>query len=355
MNVLNNLKIEPYGYSHGEIIGFRLSGVESGYLIDFNKITVLLEKRKGNTKYNTTRCESEKLIINSGFTHNVTNGEVISIDIKQSNFKTKDYEFGLIRPGHADVSAYQKYGKDWNFSGGGQFSGRLTILYVISGEIAKQILAAKSKIKIIGHVSKVGAISDRANSLEAIYAVQTDPFPMVDSRSKSKASDLLQKQKVKGDSIGGKLDIYVDCVNKPYGDDFFASLEAKISFLLFAIPAVKAIEFGLGVEFANRNGSSVVEKLEVRDGKLMQATNYNGGINGGIANTLTPIKIGLTVKPTSTIFQQVETVRFNGVGFENAKLQMTGRHDAFIANRALWPAIGLLNILFLDLEMSDVR
>lgn len=352
MNVLTNIKLEPYGYSHGEAIGFKLIGIPAGYKIDFKLIDELLIKRKGSNKYNTTRSESEALTLISGFDDEVTNGEQIWIEIKQDNFRKSDYEFGLVRPGHADLSAYQKYGKAWNFSGGGQFSGRLTSLYVIAGEIARQILSTKTKLNIIGHVSQVGDIHDVVTDIESINRVQTNPFPMVDRIQKSIALDFLDGIKASGDSIGGKLDLYVTDVEKNYGDDFFGSLESKISFLLFSVPAVKAIEFGIGTEFATSRGTEVVEQFAVENDKVTTTTNYSGGINGGIANRAAPIKLRVTIKPTSTIFSQVDTVKFDGEKFVSAKLQMNGRHDSFIANRALWPMIGLLNILFLDMEMD---
>lgn len=356
MNVLNKLNIEPYGFSHGDVIGVKLSGVQRGYTIDFDLIDKLLIKRKGSRKYNTTRSESEKLDVLSGFNQNTTNGDIIQIEIKQDNFKKSDYQFGTIRPGHADLSAYQKYGNDYQFSGSGQFSGRLTVLYVIIGEIARQILEAKCSIEVIGHVSQVGTIRDEVCEVFQIKQSMESTFPMVSSNKKDEALAYLSQLKANGDSVGGKLAIYVTNINKPYGDDFFGSLESKISFLTYSIPAVKAVEFGIGTDFAISNGSDVVEQLYADDGKVYANTNYNGGINGGIANSVNPIKLSVTVKPTSTIFQQINTVRYTDEGFVNDKLQMRGRHDSFIANRALWPVIGLLNVLFLDLEMEqDVR
>lgn len=351
MNVLTNLQFEPYGYSHGQVIGFKLSGIKAGYKIDFDLIDQLLIKRKGNAQYNTTRSEAESYQLRSGFKHNITSGELIWIEIEQKNFRSNDYQPGLVRPGHADLSAYQKYGANWNYSGGGQFSGRLTILYVIAGEIARQILTTMTSLEVLGHVAQVGTIVDQNPSLDQIKAVMNDPFPMYNN--KQAAIDYLQQLKAEGDSVGGKLGIYITNLEHNYGDDFFASLESKISFMMFSIPAVKAIEFGIGTEFAISTGTQVVEQLAAVDGKVVSTTNFNGGINGGIANCVAPIKFTLTIKPTSSIFQTVETVKFTGSQFEPAVMEIRGRHDSFIANRGLWPAIGLINLLFLDLEMGE--
>lgn len=351
MKVLNRLQFEPYGYSHGDKIGFKLMGIEAGYKIDFELLDQLLIKRKGSSKYNTTRTEAEAYKLLSGFNHQTTTGEPIWIEIEQKNFRSSDYQFGLVRPGHADLSAYQKYGQDWDYSGGGQFSGRLTVLYVIAGEIARQVLTTLTSLEILGHVSQVGPIVSNTDDIELIKAAMKDSFPMVNN--KQQAIEYLQQLKAQGDSIGGKLNIAITALEHNYGDDFFASLESKIAFMMFSIPAVKAIEFGIGTDFAIKKGSEVVEQLSVVDGQVVSATNYNGGINGGIANCVTPVNFTLTFKPTSSIFHKIDTVKFNGHNFEPARLEMTGRHDSFIANRGLWPVIGLINLLLLDLEMEE--
>ncbi len=353
MNVLNNLNLEPYGSSHSSVIGFKLSGIKSGYHIDFTLIDQLLVKRKGDQKINTTRSESEKLEIISGFDQSRTNGEQIVIEIKQTNFKKCHYKFGTIRPGHADISAYQKYGNKWDYSGGGQFSGRMTVLYVISGEICRQIVNQLTSVTVLGHVSQVGPINDVTPKLEQLFKVIDDPLPIVDDEIKTKCQEFIVKTKKNGDSVGGALDIYITDIETNYGDDFFRGLEAKMSFLLFSIPGVKAVEFGIGTQFSNKRGSEVIEKLSAINGVVTNATNYNGGISGGIANLSAPIKVRVTVKPTSTIFHKIDTVKYSDGQFVNSSLQMHGRHDAFIANRALWPMIGLLYIMFLDLEMEE--
>ncbi|WOO87346.1 chorismate synthase [Mollicutes bacterium LVI A0039] len=353
MNVLNNLKLTPYGFSHGEAIGFKLDNISAGHQIDFTKIDQLLVKRSGSTAYNTTRVSNDKLTIKSGFVGDVTDGTQIWIELKQDNFRKKDYPKGVVRPGHADLSAYQKYGDSWNHSGGGQFSGRLTVLYVIAGEIARQVLNSLATCEIFGHVSAVGPISDHISDYQQIKAVQDDVMPIVDNDAKQQALSMLSELKRAGDSVGGKLDIYIDRLGRNYGDDFFASLESKIAFLMFSVPAVKAVEFGIGTEFARKRGSEVVETLIVTGGHVQSPTNYNGGINGGIANLSAPIRIRVTIKPTSSLLRPVPSVKFADGQFVPAVTEVTGRHDSFIANRALWPLIGLLYILFLDLELEE--
>ncbi len=353
MNVLNKITIEPYGFSHSQVIGFKLGGVSAGVHIDFQQIDQLLLKRKGNQSLNTTRSESEQLVIISGILNKITTGDVIEIQIEQSQFRKSDYQFGLVRPGHADLSAYLKYKNNYQYSGGGQFSGRLTVLYVIAGEIARQAL--NIDLQINGHVAQVGPFSDKRPTARELQQISEHAFPFYDKQLKPKVLEYIANLKKQGDSVGGKLRIVISNVNDNYGDDFFASLESKISFLLFTIPAVKAVEFGLGSEFANKRGREVIERLVASEGKVTSATNYNGGIVGGIATSINDIEILITIKPTSSLFGAIQTVKYQDDQFKPAILNLKGRHDAFIANRALWPAVGLLYILFLDLEESNVK
>lgn len=356
MNVLNKINIKPYGYSHGDKIGFELRGINSGFKIDFNLIDQLLMKRKGLSKFNTTRSESEKLIILNGIKDSVTTGGTIKIEIEQSNFRTSDYQFGVVRPGHADLSAYQKYGKDYQYSGGGQFSGRLTILYVIAGEIARQIYSTYSKTQVLGHISQVSDIEDCYPTNDQLLSAIDTPFPFCSQEKLEIIESKLKEIKSSGDSVGGKIRVRIINVERNYGSDFFGSLESKLSFLMYSIPAVKAVEFGIGEQFAYMRGTEVREKLLAKDGILFSETNFNGGINGGIANIVNDIEFRLTIKPTSSIFQELDTVRYNDDGtFANVSINLTGRHDAFIANRALWPAIGLTYLLLLDMEMEYVK
>lgn len=352
MKNFNNLNFIPYGFSHSEVIGFKLNGVPPGFIIDFSQIDQLLVKRKGEKTVNTSRIETEKLILKSGFTDDVTNGEEINIEIIQKNYNSNDYQFGVIRSGHADLSAYQKYGSDYQFQGGGQFSGRMTILYVIAGEIAGQILNKITTTQAVAHIFQVGDFKDESPCFKQLLTIQEQVFPFYNLDIKIASLELIKKLRNEGNSVGGKIRILIN-VEKNYGGDFFSNLESKISALLFAIPGVKAIEFGLGVDFASKKGFDVIEQLQVVDGELVQKTNYNGGINGGIANGICPIEVILTFKPTSSVFKQYDTVKWNEDKLENITYKLQGRHDSFIANRGIWPALGLLNLLFLDLEMEE--
>lgn len=112
-----------------------------------------------------------------------------------------------------------------------------------------------------------------------------------------------------GDSVGGILETVITGVPAGIGEPFFDSVESEIAHLAFAIPAVKGIEFGAGFAFADLRGSQANDPFTMRDGKVVTATNKNGGINGGIANGM-PIVFRTAVKPTPSIYKEQDTVDY---------------------------------------------
>lgn len=355
MEILDNIKIKIIGSSHEGEIGFELTGIERGNLIDFNLIDNLLIQRKGHIKYNTTRIELEDYHLLSGFEDNTTNGEIIKVIIKQKNFNSNHYEYGVIRPGHADLSAYLKYKENYKYAGGGQFSGRMTVLYVIIGEIIRQIITKKEDIKIYSNLKQVFDIFDDDLALateDQLAKLKLSKLPVLNLEKKKLIEQLLVTSKKNKTSVGAVVKTIIYDHPAGLGDDFFNSFESKLSALIFSIPAVKGIDFGLGFGFVEVLGHQVIEENLVEGGKLKSNTNYNGGINGGITNGIQPIVFSTVIKPTSSIFKQMNTVKYTGNGFENHQLNLNGRHDTFIANRAIYAIEAMAYICLYDLVIN---
>ncbi|MFV0424161.1 MAG: chorismate synthase, partial [Bacilli bacterium] len=305
MQILEKINLEIYGASHQKHLGFKLSGIPKGYDIDFSLIDALLVKRKGNSSYNTTRDKIEMYTFISGIENSVTTGETVHLDIEQSDFCSNDYIKGIVRPSHADVSAYLKFGDKYDYKGGGVFSGKMTVLYVIAGEIARQILEQlKYNIKGYGHISKVlDFMDDNINEKTSIQCeeLETSNLPIFNKQMRLEVEQTLLELKEKKESLGAKLTFKFLNVPSGLGDIFLNSFESKLSALLFSVPAVKAVEFGLGTDFTQYHGSKVLESLEVKDEKIYSSTNFNGGINGGITNGFQPLVFSCTIKPTATL------------------------------------------------------
>lgn len=236
---------------------------------------------------------------------------------------------------------------------GGHFSGRITAPLVAAGAICLQILKQKG-ITIATHIASCKEIEDEpfATTEEALLQ-QADKlndsyFPTISSQAEQEMVQVIEQAHSNGDSVGGILETAI--VNMPagIGEPFFSSIESVLAHLLFSVPAVKGVEFGLGFGFANLFGSQANDPFVMKD-KVCTTTNHNGGINGGISNGM-PIMIKTAVKPTPSIYQPQQTVNIQKR--ENAQLQIHGRHDPAIIHRARvvvdsMVAIGLVD-LFAD-------
>ena len=326
------LKIEIYGKSHAEKIGVKVQGLPS-FTFDNEKLSLFLDRRKAkDSVYSTSRKEPDVPIF-----YGVKNGEIngdFTAEIINTNKISKDYLnlYGKPRPSHADYVWHNKDGA-LDFSGGGRFSARLTAPFCIVGGILKQYLE-KQGIFIASYVSSVGnvfAMSYKRNDLsfDEIISLRDIGFPSLDK--KEEIEEEIRKAKVVGDSVGGTAECCVFGVNG-IGDNLFEGLEGKISSLIYAIPAVKAVEFGLGFDLSKMRGSQANDGLYVENGKIKFYSNNSGGINGGIANG-EPITLRVGFRPTPSISLPQKTVDL--VKMENTEIQINGRHDACVVPRAL--------------------
>ena len=141
----NNIKISLFGESHGSIIGVTIDGLKAGIKLDIPYIEKEIQKRKSIASISTPRVEKDEIEIVSGFFNGYTTGTPLTVIVRNENTKSKDYQPELLRPSHADYSAYLKYNGYQDYRGGGHFSGRITLGVVIAGAICKQILENKTQ------------------------------------------------------------------------------------------------------------------------------------------------------------------------------------------------------------------
>ena len=149
-------KISIFGESHGEGIGVVIGGIPSGFALDLDKIAAQMKRRApGRNKLSTPRAEGDEVKILSGFFNGKTTGTPLCGIILNSNTRSKDYQPQLMRPGHADYTAIQRYGESRDWRGGGHFSGRITAPLVLAGAVARQILESRG-ITVGAHIYSVG-------------------------------------------------------------------------------------------------------------------------------------------------------------------------------------------------------
>ena len=255
--------------------------------------------------------------------------------IRNTNTRSGDYAktADLLRPGHADYPAYAKYEGWQDARGGGHYSGRITAASVAAGSICEHILAQRG-IKVYTHIARCAGVEDAPLSSSAgLIMAEPQPghFALLDPEKEAPMQAAIRAAGAEGDSVGGILETVITGVPAGIGEPFFDSVESEIAHLAFAIPAVKGIEFGAGFAFADLRGSQANDPFTMRDGKVVTATNKNGGINGGIANGM-PIVFRTAVKPTPSIYKEQDTVDY--IAKADAKLQIKGRHDPCIVPRA---------------------
>lgn len=330
----NSVAITLFGESHGEYIGAVLDGLAPGIEIDREYIEHMLTLRRPDGKISTPRKEKDEFRIVSGVINGKTTGTPVTILIPNENVNSSDYaELKTVtRPSHADYTAQCKYHGFQDSRGGGHFSGRITAALVAAGAICKSALEQKG-IFIGTHVKKCGGVSDRdfGDYFADIKLLNEKNFAVLDSSCEDTMKNRILEAAEDGDSVGGILETAIIGLPEGVGEPWFDSAESLISHMMFSIPAVKGIEFGAGFSFADMKGSAANDPFKIEDGKIVTATNNNGGLNGGITNGM-PIVFRTVIKPTPTIFKPQNTVDF--LNMEETVLEAKGRHDPAIVHRA---------------------
>ena len=341
----DNIKVSLFGESHGSVVGATIHGLESGIKIDYEFIKHQMNLRKANDNLSTARVEDDEVKFISGVFNDFTTGAPLTVVIENKNVNSKDYP-KMFRPSHADYTQELKYKGYQDYRGGGHFSGRLTAPIVALGSIAISILKNKN-IKIGSHIKNIYNILDdniNFNDLDNYFNyVNNEIFPVLNLNKKEEMIKEIETIKEDLDSVGGIIETVISLPSS-IGEPFFDSLESKISQYLFSVPGLKGIEFGLGFDFAKYRGKEVNDEL-VNDGEVRTLTNNNGGINGGISNSM-PIVFRCVLKPTPSILKEQRSIDEN---FNNTILEIKGRHDPCIVRRARVVIDSLVALCLLDL------
>jgi chorismate synthase len=297
----HQLRVSVFGESHGEVMGVTLDGVVPGIALSVADFESDIARRKPGAKGTTPRVEEDKPILATGVFNGFTTGAPLTILFENKNTRSTDYEKtkALFRPGHADFVAQKKYNGFQDYRGGGHFSGRLTLLLVAAGVVAKKVIDG---INVHASILSIGG----ETNIEAG----------------------LQKAIDHKDSVGGVIECKVTGVPVGLGEPLFDSLESMLAHAMFSIPAIKGVEFGSGFKAAEMFGSEHNDRHLDAEGAT--ASNHAGGIVGGISNG-NELVFRVAVKPTSSIGKEQETWNFGTNQMDT--LQVKGRHDLCIALR----------------------
>ncbi len=349
------LSLSIFGESHGSAIGAVLDGLAPGIPINRDFIAGEMDKRRARGATSTARREADEVEFLSGVHEHHTTGAPLCLIIKNSDTKSEHYlaTKALPRPGHADYAAFHKYFGLNDIRGGGHFSGRITAAFVAAGAICHSILMHHG-ILVGSHIARCAGIADiplptdEASLKTAIQQLNSKTFAVLNEDAGERMQGEILRAKEDGDSVGGILETAVVGLCPGVGEPFFESVESVLSALLFSIPAVKGVEFGLGFGFADERGSSVCDELvpSTQKGGATTLTNCNGGITGGITTGM-PIVVRCVVKPTPSISRPLRTVDFERGTAET--LATKGRHDPCIVHRARAVADAAVAFGILDL------
>lgn len=317
-------RVSIFGESHGESVGIVIDGCPAGLPLATTDFLPDLERRKGGLQKGTTpRREEDLPQFKSGLFNGKTTGAPITILFENKNIRSADYERqrDVPRPGHADFVARKKFGGYEDYRGSGHFSGRLTVALVAAGVIAKKLLG---NIRVVSSILSIGG--------------ETDP-----DKGLQKAIDAK-------DSVGGIIECRVDGLPAGLGEPFFDSAESLLSHIVFAIPAIRGIEFGTGFAAAGMLGSEHNDAIEDMEGKTR--TNHAGGVVGGLTNG-NELVFRVAVKPTSSTPKEQTTLNWDSGKME--KVSVKGRHDLCIALRVPVVLEAVTAMVLADLFMLEQR
>jgi len=343
--------ITSFGESHGRCMGVTIDGCPAGLPLTEEDIQREVDKRRPGTSVGATgRAEEDKVEILSGTFNGHTTGAPICLLIWNQDIDSSEYERlrFLPRPGHADYPAFIKYGGFNDFRGGGRFSGRITATFVMAGAVAKKLLD-RIGLEILAHTIEIGGVRAKPEGFDEIRGnVDKNSLRCADLEAAEEMARVIEKAREEGDSVGGIIEGIALNVPVGLGEPVFDTLEGDLAKALFAIPAVKGVEFGSGFSAARKRGSENNDPFTIKDNKIVTVTNNAGGILGGISNGM-PIVLRVAVKPTPSIARSQATVDMKKM--ESASLEVKGRHDTCIVPRAVPVVESMIAVTLCDFAM----
>ncbi|HJX98772.1 MAG TPA: chorismate synthase [Chthoniobacterales bacterium] len=328
-------RITTFGESHGGGIGVVIDGCPPTIEISEAEIQRELDRRRpGQSKITTQRKEEDRCEILSGVFEGKTLGTPIGILVRNKDARPEDYAAiaKTFRPSHADFTYEAKYGIR-NWQGGGRASARETIGRVAAAAIARKVLRAfYPKIDVVAYVAQIHELTAKIDKSKVKTSdIDANIVRCPDKAAAKKMISLIEKTRAEGDSLGGVIECIIRNAPVGLGEPVFDKLEADLAKAMLSLPATKGFEIGSGFSATRMRGSEHNDAFEMRGGKVRTATNFSGGIQGGISNG-EEINFRVAFKPTATIAREQKTVTASR---EQTKLAARGRHDPCVLPRAV--------------------
>jgi chorismate synthase len=346
-------RVTTFGESHGREVGAVIDGCPQGISLSETDIQPQLDRRRpAQSKLTTSRKETDRVTILSGVDNGLTLGTPIALMVKNIDQRPADYRRmrSVPRPSHADYTYQMKYGLQAS-SGGGRASARETIGRVAAGAIAEKFLSERYGIDIVAWVNSVFTIEAPSVNMMNIRRNDVDQTA-VRSPDASTAENMIaaiQAAKETGDSLGGIITCVCRNVPAGLGEPVFDKAEAMLAQAMLSIPATKGFEIGSGFAGSRMRGSEHNDAFIKKGSRLGTATNYSGGVQGGISNG-EPIIFRVAFKPPATISLPQNTVDFKG---RDTVLEARGRHDPCVVPRAVPIIESMAALVLVDLALRQ--
>ncbi len=337
-------RLSLFGRSHADCVGCIIENVPVRMKLDIDSIRRKMELRRPS-HLGTDRKEKDEVVFEHGVKNGIVTDSTVVISIKNEDFDGSSYEQfkRTPRPGHADLPALMKF-KDFDISGGGQFSGRMTAPIVAAGAIAEQIISSE-KIKVAAYSKKIYNISDSNRTFREAQSSSKYITRAADANVDRLMQKAIENAKNNDDSIGGIVECIVTGLPIGFGSEWFESLDVLLSQAMMSIPGVKGIEFGDGFTITDMKGSESNDQYALKNGSIVTSSNHMGGIVGGMSNG-SDLVFRIAVKPTPSIGKEQNTVDI--VTIKDSKLRIEGRHDPCIVPRIVPVVESMAAIVIVD-------
>ncbi|MEO9779580.1 MAG: chorismate synthase [Sedimentitalea sp.] len=339
-------RVTTWGESHGPAIGATVDGCPPGVVVDEAMIQHWLDRRKpGQNKYTTQRREPDQVRILSGVFEGLTTGTPVQLMIENTDQRSKDYGDikDKFRPGHADITYWQKYGIR-DYRGGGRSSARETASRVAAGGLAREAIRTLAPdVQITGYMVQMGEHAiDRA---EFDWAqIEANPFWAPDAQAAETWATYLDGLRKSGSSVGAIIEVVARGVPAGLGAPVYGKLDTDLAAAMMSINAVKGVEIGEGMSAAMLTGEANADEIFMGQGGPKYSSNHAGGILGGIS-TGQDVVVRFAVKPTSSILSTRKTITKSG---EETEIITKGRHDPCVGIRAVPVGEAMMACVILD-------
>jgi len=338
-------RVTSVGESHGRCVGAIIDGCPAGLKLDYDALThEMARRRPGASAVTTSRSEEDAVEVLSGVHEEHTTGAPILMLTWNRDAESSKYDAirDTPRPGHADYAARARYGRFVDHRGGGRASGRITAGFVMAGAVAMQLIATigvevHAYTRAIGGIEATGPLDWRG----AKGSIVRCP----DAASSTRMVEVIEEASRGGDSVGGEVECVATGLPVGVGQPVFDTIEGDIAKALFAIPAVKSVEFGAGSRLAAMKGSEANDPYVVEGGRVTTISNNSGGVLGGITSGA-PVVVRAAFKPTPSIPRPQRTVDLALV--KAAEIRVTGRHDPCVVPRAVPVVEAMVAIVLAD-------